>query len=71
MAAASSSDEDKEQLEESRVKGLVVAALARKCAFCSRHGASIPCKVRKIDRFSPKTFLSLHVQKSPCLHFPL
>lgn len=69
VAAASSSDEDKEQLEESRVKGLVVAALARKCAFCSRHGASIPCKVRKIDRFCLYIFLFLHVQKFPCLHF--
>lgn len=43
--AASNSEEDKDQLEEARVKGIVTAALSRKCAFCSRHGASIPCKV--------------------------
>lgn len=43
--AVSTSDEDKNQLEEARVKGIVSAALSRKCAFCSRHGASIPCKV--------------------------
>ncbi|XP_075971400.1 uncharacterized protein LOC142973507 isoform X2 [Anticarsia gemmatalis] len=45
VAAASSSDEEKEQLEEARVKGIVSAALTRKCAFCTRHGASIPCKM--------------------------
>ncbi|XP_063824510.1 histone-lysine N-methyltransferase 2C-like [Ostrinia nubilalis] len=38
-------DEDKDQLEEARVKGIVTAALSRKCAFCTRHGASIPCKM--------------------------
>ncbi|XP_022825140.1 histone-lysine N-methyltransferase 2C isoform X2 [Spodoptera litura] len=43
--AASNSEEDKDQLEEARVKGIVTAALSRKCAFCSRHGASIPCKM--------------------------
>lgn len=45
VASASTSDEEKDQLEEARVKGIVSAALARKCAFCTRHGASIPCKV--------------------------
>lgn len=45
VAAAANSDEEKEVLEDKRVKGIVTAALMRKCAFCSRHGASIPCKV--------------------------
>lgn len=45
QVAATSPDEDREQLEENRVKGIVIAALMRKCAFCTRHGASIPCKV--------------------------
>ncbi|XP_052740662.1 histone-lysine N-methyltransferase 2C isoform X2 [Bicyclus anynana] len=44
VAAACNSEEDKEQLEEARVRGIVTAALNRKCAFCLRHGASIPCK---------------------------
>lgn len=42
---AAGADEDKDQLEEARIKGIVTAALSRKCAFCTRHGASIPCKV--------------------------
>ncbi|XP_045521362.1 histone-lysine N-methyltransferase 2C-like isoform X11 [Pieris brassicae] len=42
---ASGPDDDKDQLEEARVKGIVTAALSRKCAFCQRHGASIPCKM--------------------------
>ncbi|XP_063376990.1 histone-lysine N-methyltransferase 2C-like [Cydia fagiglandana] len=42
---AASAEEDKEQLEESRVRGIVTTALTRKCAFCARHGASIPCKM--------------------------
>lgn len=45
VAAACNTEEDKEQLEEARVRGIVTAALTRKCAFCQRHGASIPCKV--------------------------
>lgn len=45
VLAASNCDEEKDQLEELRVKGIVSAALMRKCAFCTRHGASIPCKV--------------------------
>jgi hypothetical protein len=44
----SNSEDDKEQLEEARVRGIVTIALSRKCAFCTRHGASIPCKVRKL-----------------------
>lgn len=49
VAAACNSEEDKEQMEEARIKGVVSNALTRKCAFCTRHGASIPCKVsRKI-----------------------
>lgn len=43
--AATSSEEDKVEMEEARVKGIVTTALGRKCAFCTRHGASIPCKV--------------------------
>lgn len=43
----SNSDEDKDQIEEARIRGIVITALSRKCAFCSRHGASITCKVRK------------------------
>ncbi|XP_063360644.1 histone-lysine N-methyltransferase 2C [Cydia amplana] len=42
---AASAEEDKEQLEEARVRGIVTTALTRKCAFCTRHGASIPCKM--------------------------
>lgn len=45
VAASSNSEEEKEALEDARIKGIVSAALTRKCAFCSRHGASIPCKV--------------------------
>ncbi|XP_039749482.1 histone-lysine N-methyltransferase 2C-like isoform X7 [Pararge aegeria] len=45
VAAACNSEEDKEQLEEARVRGIVTAALSRKCSFCQRHGASIPCKM--------------------------
>lgn len=45
VAAASNTEEEKEQLEDARVKGIVSTALSRKCAFCTRHGASIPCKV--------------------------
>lgn len=45
VAATTTCDDEKETLEESRVKGIVTAAFMRKCAFCSRHGASIPCKV--------------------------
>ncbi|KAI8424060.1 hypothetical protein MSG28_002687 [Choristoneura fumiferana] len=45
QVAAASSDEDKEQMEEARIKGIVTVALTRKCAFCLRHGASIPCKM--------------------------
>lgn len=46
---ATSSEEDLEQAEETRIRGIVTSALTRKCAFCTRHGASIPCKVRKIN----------------------
>lgn len=45
VAAACTSEEEKEQVEEARIRGIVNAALSRKCAFCQRHGASIPCKV--------------------------
>ncbi|KAJ2952039.1 hypothetical protein O0L34_g4300 [Tuta absoluta] len=38
-------EEDKEPQEDARVRGIVTSALARKCAFCTRHGASIPCKM--------------------------
>lgn len=38
-------DEDKDQIEETRIRGIVTGALMRKCAFCNKHGASIPCKV--------------------------
>ena len=41
-------EEEREQMEEARVKGIVVNSLNRKCAFCGRHGASIPCKVSKV-----------------------
>lgn len=43
--AITASDEEKAEIEEARVKGIVMLALGRKCAFCTRHGASIPCKV--------------------------
>lgn len=46
VASACNSEEDKEQLEEARIRGIVIAALTRKCAFCQRYGASIPCKVK-------------------------
>lgn len=42
---ATSSEEERLELEEARVKGILTAALGRKCAFCTRYGASIPCKV--------------------------
>ncbi|CAG9559873.1 unnamed protein product [Danaus chrysippus] len=45
VAIACNNDDDKEQLEEARIRGIVIAALGRKCAFCQRHGASIPCKM--------------------------
>ncbi|XP_047528678.1 histone-lysine N-methyltransferase 2C-like [Vanessa atalanta] len=45
VAAACTSDEEKDQLEEARIRGIVTTALARKCAFCQRYGASIPCKM--------------------------
>ncbi|CAH2071742.1 unnamed protein product, partial [Iphiclides podalirius] len=45
LAAISNSDEEKGQLEEARVKGIVTNALSRKCSFCQRYGASIPCKM--------------------------
>ncbi|CAG9132016.1 unnamed protein product [Plutella xylostella] len=45
VAAISNSEEEREQLEEARVKGVVTNALQKKCAFCLRHGASIPCKM--------------------------
>ncbi|GBP54294.1 hypothetical protein EVAR_32641_1 [Eumeta japonica] len=43
QVTSGSSGDDKETLEESRIKGIVIAALFRKCAFCTKHGASIPC----------------------------
>lgn len=45
QVVSAATDEDKEQVEEARIKGIVTVALTRKCAFCLRHGASIPCKV--------------------------
>lgn len=44
-----SSDDDPEQAEESRIKIIISTSLLRKCAFCLRHGASIPCKVRYFE----------------------
>lgn len=49
VVAGSTMEEDPDQLEESRIKGIVIAALSRKCAFCLRHGASIPCNVSNIN----------------------
>ncbi|XP_041970566.1 histone-lysine N-methyltransferase 2D-like isoform X2 [Aricia agestis] len=45
VASTSESEEQKEELEEARVKGIVTSALYRKCGFCQKHGASIPCKM--------------------------
>ncbi|XP_059056838.1 histone-lysine N-methyltransferase 2C-like [Achroia grisella] len=44
VALAGNIVDEKETLEDTRIKGIVNNALSRKCAFCSRHGASIPCK---------------------------
>ncbi|XP_026321911.1 uncharacterized protein LOC113231673 isoform X2 [Hyposmocoma kahamanoa] len=38
-------EEDKDHIEEARIRGIVTNALTRKCAFCNKHGASIPCKM--------------------------
>ncbi|CAG9795329.1 unnamed protein product [Diatraea saccharalis] len=62
VAAASNSDEDKEQLEEARIRGIVTVALSRKCAFCMRHGASIPCKVSCLTFFVKFHLLNTYKQ---------
>lgn len=49
IVGGSTMEEDSEQFEETRLKGIVIAALSRKCAFCLRHGASIPCNVSNIN----------------------
>ncbi|KAF9417775.1 hypothetical protein HW555_005189, partial [Spodoptera exigua] len=70
--AASNSEEDKDQLEEARVKGIVTSALSRKCAFCSRHGASIPCKMSCSKYFhlpcvlASGGFMDFHTKSSFC-----
>ncbi|CAK1598526.1 unnamed protein product [Parnassius mnemosyne] len=72
VAAASNSDEDKSQLEEARVKGIVTNALSRKCAFCQRHGASIPCKMSCSKYFhlpcvlASGGFMDFHTKSSFC-----
>ncbi|XP_072939829.1 uncharacterized protein [Epargyreus clarus] len=72
VAAASSIEEDKEQLEEARVRGIVTMALSRKCAFCQRHGASIPCKMSCSKYFhlpcvlASGGFIDFHTKSSFC-----
>ncbi|CAG4991486.1 unnamed protein product [Parnassius apollo] len=72
VAAASNSDEDKSQLEEARVKGIVTNALSRKCAFCQKHGASIPCKMSCSKYFhlpcvlASGGFMDFHTKSSFC-----
>ncbi|XP_068631112.1 histone-lysine N-methyltransferase 2C-like isoform X2 [Battus philenor] len=72
VAAASNSDEDKGHLEEARIKGIVNSALSRKCAFCQRHGASIPCKMSCSKYFhlpcvlASGGFIDFHTKSSFC-----
>ncbi|KPJ08857.1 Histone-lysine N-methyltransferase MLL3 [Papilio machaon] len=72
QVAAASNDEDKSQLEEARVKGIINNALSKKCAFCQRHGASIPCKMSCSKFFhlpcvlASGGFIDFHTKSSFC-----
>ncbi|CAB3239125.1 unnamed protein product [Arctia plantaginis] len=72
VAATCNSEEEKEQMEEARIKGVVSNALSRKCAFCTRHGASIPCKMSCSKYFhlpcvlASGGFIDFHTKSSFC-----